>query len=48
MPGFNLFIIILSEIGIGLSVGLILTIIFSAAAVAGEKLRLLQDYLCLV
>ena len=38
MPGFNLFIIILSEIGIGLSVGLILTIIFSAAAVAGEKI----------
>ena len=38
IPGFNLFIIILSEIGIGLSVGLILTIIFSAAAVAGEKI----------
>ena len=38
MPGFNLFIIILSEIGIGLSVGLILTILFSAAAVAGEKI----------
>ena len=38
MPGFNLFVIILSEIGIGLSVGLILTIIFSAAAVAGEKI----------
>ena len=38
IPGFNLFIIILSEIGIGLSVGLILTIIFSSAAVAGEKI----------
>ncbi|MBL6679814.1 MAG: flagellar biosynthetic protein FliR [Candidatus Puniceispirillales bacterium] len=38
MPGFNLFLIILSEIGIGLSVGLVLTIIFSAAAVAGEKI----------
>ncbi len=36
--GFNLFVIILSEIGIGLSVGLILNIIFSAAAVAGEKI----------
>ena len=38
IPGFNLFIIILSEIGIGLSVGLILTILFSAATVAGEKI----------
>ena len=38
MLGFNLFILILSEIGIGLSVGLILNIIFSAAAVAGEKI----------
>ena len=38
MEGFNLFILILSEIGIGLSVGLILNIIFSAAAVAGEKI----------
>lgn len=38
MPGFNLFLIILSEIGIGLSVGLVLTIIFSAATVAGEKI----------
>ena len=38
MPGFYLFLIILSEIGIGLSVGLVLTIIFSAAAVAGEKI----------
>lgn len=38
MAGFNLFLIILSEIGIGLSVGLVLTIIFSAAAVAGEKI----------
>ena len=38
MTGFNLFLIILSEIGIGLSVGLVLTIIFSAAAVAGEKI----------
>ena len=36
MQGFNLFLLILSEIGIGLSVGLILNIIFSAAAVAGE------------
>ena len=38
MQGFNLFILILSEIGIGLSAGLILNIIFSAAAVAGEKI----------
>ena len=38
MQGFNLFILILSEIGIGLSVGLILNILFSAAAVAGEKI----------
>ena len=38
MQGFNLFLLILSEIGIGLSVGLILNIIFSAAAVAGEKI----------
>jgi len=38
MPGFKFFLIILSEIGIGLSVGLVLTIIFSAAAVAGEKI----------
>ena len=32
MPGFNLFIIILSEIGIGLSVGLILTIYFQRSS----------------
>ena len=38
MGGFDLFILILSEIGIGLSVGLILNILFSAAAVAGEKI----------
>ena len=38
MQGLYLFILILSEIGIGLSVGLILNIIFSAAAVAGEKI----------
>ena len=38
MQGFSFFILILSEIGIGLSVGLILNIIFSAAAVAGEKI----------
>ena len=38
MQGFNLFLLILSEIGIGLSVGLILNIVFSAAAVAGEKI----------
>ena len=38
MSGLNIFILILSEIGIGLSVGLILSIIFSAAAVAGEKI----------
>ena len=38
MQGFDLTILILSEIGIGLSVGLILNIIFSAAAVAGEKI----------
>ena len=38
MESFNLFILLLSEIGIGLSVGLILKILFSAAAVAGEKI----------
>ena len=38
MQNLNLFILILSEIGIGLSVGMILNIIFSAAAVAGEKI----------
>ncbi len=38
MQAFNLFLLILSEIGIGLSVGLILNIIFSSAAVAGEKI----------
>ena len=38
LGGFNLFLLILSEIGIGLSVGLILSILFSAAYVAGEKI----------
>lgn len=38
MEGFDLLILIMSEIGIGLSVGLILNILFSAAAVAGEKI----------
>ena len=37
MQGFNLFLLILSEIGIGLSVGLILNIIF-LQPVAGEKI----------
>tara|TARA_B100000780_G_scaffold33730_1_gene21100 strand:- start:48 stop:863 length:816 start_codon:yes stop_codon:yes gene_type:complete len=35
---FNLFILIFSEIGIGVSVGLILNILFASAAVAGEKI----------
>ena len=35
---FKLMIIILSEIGIGLSVGLILSILFSVASVTGEKI----------
>ena len=34
----KIFIIILSEIGIGLSVGLILSVLFSIAAVTGEKI----------
>ena len=38
LEGFNLFLLILSEIGIGLSTGLILSILFSAAYVAGEKI----------
>ena len=38
MQALNLFILILSEIGIGLAAGLILTILFSAASVAGEKI----------
>ena len=38
LEGFKLFLLILSEIGIGLSVGLVLSILFSAAYVAGEKI----------
>jgi flagellar biosynthesis protein FliR len=38
LEGFKLVILIFSEIGIGLSVGLILSILFSAAYVAGEKI----------
>lgn len=38
MEGFKLTILILSEIGIGLSVGLILNILFASASVAGEKI----------
>ena len=40
MEAFNLFLLILSEIGIGLSVGMILNIIFSAAAVSYTHLTL--------
>jgi flagellar biosynthesis protein FliR len=38
IEGFKFFLLILSEISIGLSVGLILSILFSAAYVAGEKI----------
>ena len=38
LSNMEIFIIILSEIGIGLSVGLILSILFSVAAVTGEKI----------
>ena len=38
MSILNIFIIILAEIGLGLSVGLILSILFSAASVSGEKI----------
>ena len=38
IEAFNLFILIFSEIAIGVSVGLILNIIFSSAALAGEKI----------
>jgi flagellar biosynthetic protein FliR len=38
LAGFKLFLLILSEIGIGLSVGLILNILFASATLAGEKI----------
>ena len=38
IEGFNLFLLILSEIGIGLSVGLVLNILFASATLAGEKI----------
>jgi flagellar biosynthetic protein FliR len=38
IEAFNLFMLIFSEIGIGVSVGLILNILFASAAVAGEKI----------
>ena len=38
MSILSIFIIILAEIGLGLSVGLILNIMFSAASVSGEKI----------
>ena len=38
MSVLSIFIIILAEIGLGLSVGLILSILFSAASVSGEKI----------
>ena len=38
MNVLSIFIIILAEIGLGLSVGFILNILFSAASVSGEKI----------
>ena len=38
MSVLSIFIIILAEIGLGLSVGFILNILFSAASVSGEKI----------
>ena len=38
MNVLSIFIIILAEIGLGLSVGLIVSILFSAASVSGEKI----------